>query len=439
MIEKIKLLKNHIGFKRYFKNTSWIFAEKIFRMIMGLFVGIWVVRYLGPQQFGLFSYAQSFVVLFTSIATLGLDQIVVRELVKDESRRNDLLGTAFWLKFIAAFVTLLLMAAAINLILIDSYTKTLIFIIASAVIFQSFNVVDLYFQSKVMSKFVAYSNTISLLMSSIVKIWLILNQAPLIAFAWVVLFDSFSLACGYIYFYIATDRKFNIKNFKLNMHIAKFLLKNSWPLALSGVIITIYMKIDQVMIKEMMDVESVGQYASAARLSEAWFFIPMAIASSVFPAIVNAKKRSEELYLSRLQKLYDTMVWMALAIAIPMTLFSTPLVELLYGERFSEAGSVLMIHIWTGVFVYLGVAFSKYLTIENYTKKFFNRTIVGAASNILLNFILIPKYGINGAAMATFLGQFIANYVCDIFDKDLHQQLKMKTMSFVPLHIFKNY
>jgi O-antigen/teichoic acid export membrane protein len=85
---------------RYFANTSWLFGEKILRMIVGLFVGIWVARYLGPEQFGLLSYAQSFVGLFTAIATLGLDGIVVRELVKDPSRRDELIGTAFWLKFI---------------------------------------------------------------------------------------------------------------------------------------------------------------------------------------------------------------------------------------------------------------------------------------------------------------------------------------------------
>lgn len=78
----------HRGFRRYFANTSWLFAEKILRMVVGLFVGVWVARYLGPERFGLLSYAQSFVGLFSAFATLGLDEIVVRELVKDESKRD---------------------------------------------------------------------------------------------------------------------------------------------------------------------------------------------------------------------------------------------------------------------------------------------------------------------------------------------------------------
>ena len=187
---------------KYFKNTSWLFAEKILRMVVGLLVGVWVARYLGPEQFGLLSYALSFVGLFSIVATFGLDEIVVRELIKDESRRDDLIGTAFWLKLFGAFVVLLALAFAVKFTSNDDKTNILVFIIASALIFQSFNVVDFYFQSKVMGKFIVYANLISLFISSIVKITLILNDASLIAFAWVVLFDGFILACGFIYFFL---------------------------------------------------------------------------------------------------------------------------------------------------------------------------------------------------------------------------------------------
>ena len=104
----------------------------------------------------------------------------MRELVKNNNLNDEIIGTAFWLKLIAAFGVLLLLAIAINFTSNDTYTNILIFIIASATIFQSFNVVDFYFQSKVMSKFVVYANIISLFLSSIVKITLILNEAPLI-------------------------------------------------------------------------------------------------------------------------------------------------------------------------------------------------------------------------------------------------------------------
>ncbi len=218
LISKIQNLQQHSGFMKYFKNTSWLFGEKILRMVVGLFVGIWVARYLGPEQFGLFSYAQSFVGLFTAIATLGLDGIVVRELVKDESRRDELIGTAFYLKLIGAIAVLIVLAVAIQFTSNDHYTNVLVFIIASATIFQAFNVVDMYFQAKVLSKYVVYANVISLFISSIVKVVLILTDAPLLAFAWATLFDSVVLALGFIYYYIKNNSKFNIQNSKLSSY-----------------------------------------------------------------------------------------------------------------------------------------------------------------------------------------------------------------------------
>ena len=436
---KINSLQNHQGFMKYFKNTSWLFGEKILRMIVGLFVGIWVARYLGPEQFGLFSYAQSFVGLFAAIATLGLDGIIVRELVKDESRRDELIGTAFWLKLMGAIGVLAILAIAVNFTSNDSYTDTLVFIIASATIFQSFNVIDFYFQSKVLSKYVVYANIISLFISSIVKIALILNDAPLIAFTWVVFFDSFVLAVGFIYFFLKNNSTLKIKNLTFKSKTAVLLLKDSWTLILSVIGISVNMTIDQVMIKEMMDAEAVGIYSVAVRVSELWYFIPLAIVSSLFPAILNAKKQGNEFYLKRLQKLYDFMVWMAIFIALPMTFLSDWIIGLLFGQAYIEAGSVLMIHIWTGVFVFLGLAFGRYLLSENLNKKSFYRTLFGAILNVIFNYILIPIYGIHGAAVATLLGQLSANYLYDIFDKDLHHQLKMKTKSFFPIHVIKGY
>ncbi len=429
MLNKLRMLQKNQGFMKYFKNTSWLFGEKILRMVLGLFVGIWVARYLGPEQFGLFSYAQSFVGLFTAFATLGLDGIVVRELVKDEARRDELIGTAFWLKFIGAIVVLFILGIAVNFKSNDHATNIIVFIIASATVFQAFNVVDFYFQAKVMSKYIVFANVISLLLSSIVKIVLILNQAPLVAFAWTVLFDSFVLACGFIYYYIKNNSKFKIQNLTFNKSVAIELLRDSWPLILSSVVIAIYMKIDQVMIMEMMDAQAVGQYAAALRISELWYFIPMVISSSLFPAIINAKAQSEELYYARLQKLYDLMVWMAIAIALPMTFLSDWVVEIRYGGQYNQAGSVLMIHIWAGVFVFLGVASGKWFTAENLQMLLFWRTFYGMLINVILNLLLIPKYGIQGAAVATLVSQAIAAYFSDLFNIRTKRMFWMKSKS----------
>lgn len=445
LITQLRTLVSDQGIKRYAENTSWMMGEKVLRMFLGIFVSAWVARYLGPQQFGLLSYAQSFIFLFTAISTLGLDSIVVRELIKDDGRRDKLMGSAFGLKFFGAVILLPMLAIAVNFTDNDNFTNLLIYIIASATVFQSFNVIDFYFQSKVLSKYAAIANSISFGLSSVIKIGLILNEAPLIVFAFMAIFDVGILACGLVYFYYkktnifkSMEEKQLLIPWKYDWHTAKGLLKDSWPLMLSTLVISIYMKIDQVMIKDILGYEAVGQYAAAVRLSEAWYFIPVAIVNSLFPAIVNARETNGPLYLRRLQNLYTLMVWLAIAVALVISFWGGWLVKTLYGEIYMQAADVLVVHIWAGVFVFLGVAFSSYLVAENLPRKAFYRTLLGATINVILNLILIPSYGLLGAATATFLGQLTANVIYDIFDKSLWPQLRLKFNAFIPIYIFKD-
>lgn len=432
LLKKIYSLRHHTGFKRYAANTSWLMGEKLLRMFVGLFVGIWVARYLGPEQFGLLSYAQSFVFLFTAIATLGLDNIVVRELVKDQERQDVLLGTAFILKLIGAIMLLPLLLIAIQFTGNDTYTNYLVFLIASATIFQSFNVIDFFYQSKVQSKYVAIANSLMLGISSLVKITLIVNEAPLTAFAVMMLFDNILLSLGLIYFYNSRSR-LKLKNWKFEKQTAKALLYNSWPLILSSLVISVYMKIDQVMLKEMLNVEAVGQYAVSVKLTEAWYFIPMVISSSIFPSVMKSKIVSEEVYYLRLKWLFTLMVWLAIIVAIPISFFSNDIVALLFGDEFLEAASVLKIYIWSSVFVFLGVSSSKWFLAENLQNLLFWRTFYGMLVNIILNLYLIPKYGPSGAAIATVCANFTAAFLFDLINIRTRRIFYLKLSAFIPL------
>ena len=429
MINKLKSLQNHQGFMKYFKNTSWLFGEKILRMVVGLFVGIWVARYLGPEQFGLFSYAQSFVGLFTAIATLGLDGIVVRELVKDESRRDELIGTAFYLKLIGAIAVIIVLAVAIQFTSNDHYTNVLVFIIASATIFQAFNVVDMYFQAKVLSKYVVYANVISLFVSSIVKVVLILNDAPLIAFAWATLFDSVVLALGFIYYYIKNNSKFNIKNLTFKRETAVSLLKDSWPLILSSGILMIQARIDQVMIQEFRGSIEVGYYSVAMRLIEAMAFMPMLIKSSLFPAIQSAKKHSEKLYINRLLNFYRLNFLLFLVFAIPIFFFAEKIVVLLFGEAYQPAGLLLALLAIRLFFANMGVARGAYILSENMMKFSMITMAIGTVVNVLLNYLWIPEYGAKGAIVATIVSFIVTIYVVDIFYTKTRQNVFLQVKS----------
>jgi len=404
------------GFKKYFSNTIWLISEKFLRITVGLFVGIWVIRYLGPSQFGLLAYVQSLAAIFTVITTLGLDRILVREMVLNPDKSAEYIGTAFIIKFTGSIFLMIILLGVINSISSNTYNNMLIFIVASSTIFQSFNVIDMYFQSKVLSKFVIYVNIFSLLFSSAAKVILIMINSPLEYFAWAVLFDNFILALGFIYI-LWKRADFPIPNLLFKKTTAVFLLKNSWPLALNGLFITIYMKIDLVMIREILNTESVGQYAAATKISEIFLIIPMMVVTSLFPAVINAKKTSQPFYYKRLQSLFDLMVWIAVFIAFFFTFLSDTLVTSLYGEDYKFASNVLKIHIWSAVFVSLGMARSNWILAENLQMYSLIFVSLGAVSNISLNYFLIPVMGINGAAIATLITSSLVLFSAVAFSK----------------------
>jgi O-antigen/teichoic acid export membrane protein len=409
---------------KYFRNTSWMLAEQLLRMIAGLFVGIWVARYLGPAQFGVFSYALAFTTIFTGFAKLGLDGIVVRELIKYPEDKYVYLGTAFWLKVFGGIFALVIVAIFI-FFTGNTEVNQFIFIITAGLVFQGFEVIDFYFQSMVLAKFVSICKVIQLAISSLVKIYLVLNKAELIYFVWVSLFDQITLAVSLLSAYQYKNSAVFFRIFDLK--IAKSLLKDSWPLMLSALVTMIYMRIDQIMIKEMLGEHDVGIYSAAVRLSEVWYFIPVIITTSLFPAIIKAKEVSAEIYLQRMQRLYTFVVWLAISIAISMTFISNWLVVFLYGESYRLASQVLMIHIWTSVFVFLGVSSGKWLLNENLQHLAFFRTFYGLLINVALNYFLIKKYGINGAALSALVSQCFATYLSDLFNKKTINSFIMKS------------
>lgn len=438
MIDKIISLKNHQGFMKYFKNTSWLFFEKILRMFVGLFVGIWVARYLGPERFGLFSYAQSFVGLFTAIATLGLDSIVVRELVKNESKATELIGTAFYLKLMGAILTLLVLAIATYFTSNDRYTNLLVFIIASATIFQAFNVIDMYFQSKVLSKYIVFSNIISLLTSSIIKIILILVDAPLMAFAWTILFDNLVLASGFVYFFL----KYSMLTFKkinFNKIVAVNLMKDSWPMAITILVVMSYTNLNQILIANFLNNEQLGYYAIAYRICSLADFIPVIIVGSLFPAIANLKNHSLN-YIYRLQSLSNLLVLLAMLYSIFTFFFAKEIIVILYGDKYYKAIEILQTLSFLCVFSFIGYLSGRIFIVYNLEKIYLFRALLGLVVLCSSSAFLLPRYGLKGGAISLLIAEFFVVFISDVFFLNRTKKIliiKIKSLySFLDFRIY---
>jgi O-antigen/teichoic acid export membrane protein len=422
------------AFQKYLKNTGWLMFGKI--LAMG--VNILVIRHLKPANFGDISFAVSLTTIVAAIGSLGLDTFIVREIITDSSKKEEILGTSVWLRLGLNFFLVPLCVG--TYLLFHHFSDKpgnaltwIVFFCAVPSLFKSFNVIDAYFQSQVQSKYVVHVQNIGILFSAAFKAFLVLVNAPLIWYAVAITLDAALLASGLVLMY--HRQGFKLRKWTFSLDRAKSLLKQSYPLMFSAVMVSIYMKIDVVMLKSAGSV-AVGVYSAAANLSEAWIFIPVAIVTSVFPAIMNARKTDLERYHKRLINLYDLMVYISLPVAIFISIFSGDIIHLLYGNQFEGASQMLCIHIWSGVFVFLGSASSQYLLAEGYNNIALQRTAVGALVNILLNLWLIPKYGGIGTSIATLIAYAISNFYILLIPKTRQQGILMLKSLFL-IHLFQ--
>lgn len=423
------------GFKKYFLNTGYLALEKVIRAFISFVVWAQVIRYLGPEQFGIFSFVLSIVFLFGILSDLGLDAIVVREIIRHPENENQILGSTFTLKFVGSLLAIAL-ALSLSLVFVgDIDVVMLIFIISLQLIFKSFDTVDYYFQAHVQSKYSVYSKLISLSATTFLCFLFIYFRKSLIWFTAIVPVEIAIAGLALFFFYVNISRHY--ASWSVSFDVIKNLLRKSWPLILSGIAISIYMRVDLIMIRQLLGDSQVGLYSAAVRVSEALYFIPMVIMSSVFPAIVSSKMQSEDLYYCRLQFVLGVLLWIAVIIAISISLFAKFILVGFFGSAYLPAAGVLALHAWACIFVYLGVAGTRWLINENLQLFSMAYTTLGAICNIALNFLLIPRYSIYGAALATLIAQFIAAVLANSLNKRTRKIFELQIKAFNIINILK--
>jgi O-antigen/teichoic acid export membrane protein len=423
-------LEGNSGLQDVVSNTGWMLGDKVVRMGVGLLVGVWLARYLGPSLYGEFSYAFAFASLFAPIALLGLDDIVIRRLVRDTSNQDQILGTVFFLMLLGGSAVFGLATTCIYLVRPDDgLMHWLVAIVAGGTIFQAFIAIEFWFESQLQWKFTVYAKNTAFLIISILKIVLILAKASLLAFAWAGLAEIVIGSAGLVIAYHA--RGFRVAAWHYSRAMAGTLLKDSWPVILSVFLTMIYLKIDQVMLGTMAGNEELGLYSAAVRLSEAWYFIPMAVCSSVFPTIAVLEATDEKLFNAHMQKLYNLMALIAYCIVIPVALFSNQIVDLLYTSTYAKSGTLLSMLIWSVLFTNLSAARNVFMVSKNWLKINLVSTLLGCIVNILLNYFLIPVYGAMGAIGASLVSYWFAVHgTCFIF-KPLRSTGRMLTRAMI--------
>ncbi len=392
----------HEGFKKYFANTGWLFAARMISYAVSFFTIAVVARYLGPENYGKLSYAQSFISLFSIFASLGIDNILYRDLIAHPEKEEELLGTAIVSRLLFGCLTIAVAVVASLCLDSDKVLTAMIAIISFTFIFQPFTSFNTYLNAKIASKYYAFISIFDSFFMAGLKLVFVYLGFGILYFASLLLLEAILFAGYYLVVYVVRF-KGSLARLRFSARTCMTLFKDSWPLLLASVSSYFYGRIDQVMIQYFMDSASVGFYDAAMRLTEVWIFFPSLIISSIFPAVANAYRTDLTQYYQRFKVLSLLTLASMLCIVVPVFLLAPLIVHFVFGSAFAPTAGILRIYVWSGIGITFIALVQSYLVIENRGKQFFLITFAGALANIALNLFLIPHYGMDGAAIATLL------------------------------------
>ncbi len=381
-------------------NIGWLFSQSAIRMALSLFVGIWVARYLGPSNYGLLNFSLALTAIFIGLAPLGLQGLVVRELNQNESEAQALMGSSFFLSLVSGLISYLLLIATIYFMRpYEPLAQLAVAIAGLSILFKAIDVIKYWFESNVNSKCVVWVQIVALIITSAVKIVLIILHAEIIAFIWVTVIESVLVAIGLLLGYRRYSESF--LNWRVRKDQMAYLLKESWPLFLSSISVIANLNIDKVMLGQISGEHELGLYSVASNLAQIWYVIPVFVGASIAPSLTKLFHENPLAYAKRINMIFKYLFWLAMVLILLTTLFGEMIVGFIFGEQYLLSVKVLFIQIYNTVFLF-HISFRKrLLLIEGLQKHIFYLSLYMLVSNIVLNYLLIPRLNGIGAAYAS--------------------------------------
>lgn len=392
------ILKNRIV-----KNASWLVAGRVIQLIISFFVGILTTKYLGPENFGLVNYASAYTAFFLSFCTLGINSVLVKELVDDPEGEGRVLGTTLLLRAVSSILSAVLIVIIVGFVNADEPTTIAVTALTSiSLVFNIFDSFKYWFQAKLNSKVVAIVTLVAYIATSAYRIVLLASGASVEWFAFATSVDYIVIALLLLICYFACGGR----RLSFSLEYGRRLLSKSYHFILPGLMVAIYGYTDKVMLKNHIGDAEVGYYSNALLLCSMWTFVLSAIIDSVYPSIMEAHKNGNtESYEKNNRRLYAIVFYVSVAASLFFTFAGEFVITLLYGEEFAPAAAPLRIATWYTAFSYLGVARGAWLVCEDKQKYVKYIYLFSALANVGLNVLLIPRFGAVGAAAASLVTQ----------------------------------
>ena len=397
--------------KAILRNLSWAVLGKIVNLLSGLLVGIIVARYLGPEQYGLMNYVISYVFLFQTFAIFGLDSIEIREEARGQKPYTTIIGTAFVLKLFFGCCFIILAIFTSWMMEADGYTTLLIAIYSLVVVLNSLTVIRNYFTAIVQNEYVVKAEISRSVISIMIKMALLFLNANLTWFITAYMFDFVLLGTGYIMAY--HTKIGSLREWHFDRDYARFLLKESFPLLLTNAAVIIYQRIDQVMIGSMIDKSAVGYFSVAAKFTEVLVFLPMILAQTITPILVRTREYSIAEYQAKAQRFMNVSFWLSMLASAVVSVLAYWLVRYTFGPAYLPAVAVLQVMAFKTASVALSNTAGAMLVTEGLQRYAILRDSIGCLVCVLLNYLLLPHYGIMAAAFVSIASNVAAGYLAD--------------------------
>lgn len=419
---------------RFLQNTGWMAFAQIYQMVISLFIGVISARYLGPTNYGTINYAASYISFFTIFCALGLEGIVVKEMISKREQEGIILGSGIAMRLIAGVLSMVAVCVIVYFLNPnDSVLLTVTFLQSIILPFNAFHLIDMWYQSKLNSKVSTIIRCISYTLMSLYKIYLLITGKSVEWFAFSTSLDSLLIAIMFMLMY----RRNGTRKLKFDNNTSKELLLQSYHLIISTMMAVLYSQMDRVMIGKMMTQTDVGFYTAAATICNMWVFIPQAFANSARPVIMELKDKDSNMYIRRLKQLMGFIFWIGALFSIVFTVMADFIIHVLYGDAYTMAKGPLIILIWSTVFSSLSYPRSIWMICENkqnYTKYIL---IWGVILNLILNYYGIKYLGIIGAAIATLFTEIMTCIISPMFYKEMRIFIRYLLESIIGKGILK--
>ncbi|WP_040213579.1 flippase [Clostridium polynesiense] len=410
------------------KNAIWLIGGRVVQMILSFFISILTARYLGPGNYGIINYAGAYVAFFTSFCSLGINYVIIKDFMDNPNEQGKAIGTTLVLRLVSALVSSIMIVGVVSVIdKNEPLTLAVTALCSVALIFQTLDTINYWFQSRYQSKITSIATLIAYLVTSAYRIFLLVTGKSVDWFAFA---TSVDYICLGTMLYIVYKKNGGPK-LSFSWEKGKNLLRKSYHYILSGMMVAIYAQTDKLMLKQMMDEVSVGYYSLALTVNLMWVFVLQAIIDSLFPTIMQLHKKDKEAFERKNRQLYAIVIYISIAVAFSFIVFGKYIITILYGDAYMASVQPLKIITWYTIFSYLGVARNAWVVCENKQKYLKYMYCTAAILNIVLNYIFIPLWGPSGAALASVITQIGTSMIIPCFIKDMRPNVKLMAQAFV--------